>query len=187
MRLFAAVRPSPGFLDALRELQEKLRAAGAAGRWREPDGLHLTLAFIGEWPEDVTEVLPAVREPFPVTLSELGIFPKANVLWAGTAPSEQLDRLAEQVRRNLAERGIPFDGRDFRPHITLARKPVLPEGLSLSAIRVPPASMTVDRVYLYRSDRGPDGMVYTVIGSSAVFPEAGCGQKKAEEDGGTEP
>ena len=80
MRLFTAIQPSPGFRAALEDLQQRLREAGVTGRYREPDGLHLTLAFIGEWPEDITELLPAVRKPFSVTLSHLGIFPEANVL-----------------------------------------------------------------------------------------------------------
>ena len=167
MRLFTAIQPSPGFRAALEDLQQRLREAGVTGRYREPDGLHLTLAFIGEWPEDITELLPAVRKPFSVTLSHLGIFPEANVLWAGVEPCEELDLLAKQVRHCLADAGIPFDRKSFSPHITLARKPFVPEKVILSEIPVPRVSMIVNDVCLYRSDRGKDGMVYTVIGSSS--------------------
>ena len=167
MRLFTAIQLSPGFRAALEDLQQRLREAGVTGRYREPDGLHLTLAFIGEWPEDITELLPAVRKPFSVTLSHLGIFPEANVLWAGVEPCEELDLLAKQVRHCLADAGIPFDRKSFSPHITLARKPFVPEKVILSEVPVPRVSMIVDDVCLYRSDRGKDGMVYTVIGSSS--------------------
>ncbi len=167
MRLFTAVEPSPGFLAALTDLQKRLREAGVTGRFRDPSGLHMTLAFIGEWPEDVTEILPVVQKPFSITLSHLGIFPEANVLWAGIRPSEELDHLAGQVRRNLAEKGIPFDRKRFNPHITLARKPFVPEKVILSEIGVPAVSMIVDDVCLYRSDRGKNGMAYTVIGRSS--------------------
>ena len=167
MRLFTAIQPSPGFRAALTDLQERLQEAGVTGKYREPDGLHLTLAFIGEWPEDVTELLPAVQKPFSITLSYLGIFPEANVLWAGIEPCEELDRLAKQVRHSLADAGVPFDRKIFNPHITLARKPFVPEKTVLSEISVPKVSMIVDDVCLYRSDRGKSGMVYTVIGSSS--------------------
>ena len=167
MRLFTAIQPSPGFRAALEDLQQRLREAGVTGRYREPDGLHLTLAFIGEWPEDITELLPVVQKPFCVTLSHLGIFPEANVLWAGVEPCEELDLLAKQVRHRLADAGIPFDRKSFSPHITLARKPFVPEKVILSEIPVPRVSMIVNDVCLYRSDRGKDGMVYTVIGSSS--------------------
>ena len=171
MRLFTAIEPSPGFRTALTDLQERLREAGVTGRYRDPDGLHLTLAFIGEWPEDVTELLPAVQKPFSITLSHLGIFPEANVLWAGIEPSEELERLAKQVRHCLADAGIPFDRKSFNPHITLARKPFVPEKTVLSEIPVPRVSMIVDDVCLYRSDRGKGGMVYTVIGNSSENAE----------------
>lgn len=167
MRLFVAVEPSPGFLAVLTDLQERLREAGVTGKFRDPSGLHLTLAYIGEWPEDVTGILPVVRKPFSITLSHLGIFPEANVLWAGIRPCEELEHLAGQVRRNLANEGIPFDRKRFNPHITLARKPFVPERVILSEIGVPAVSMIVDDVCLYRSDRGKNGMVYTVIGKSS--------------------
>ena len=171
MRLFTAIQPSPGFRAALEDLQQRLREAGVTGRYREPNGLHLTLAFIGEWPEDITELLPVVQKPFSVTLSHLGIFPEANVLWAGVEPCEELDLLAKQVRHRLADAGIPFDRKSFSPHITLARKPFVPEKVIRTEIPVPRVSMIVYDVCLYRSDRGKDGMVYTVIGSSSENAE----------------
>ena len=171
MRLFTAIQPSPGVRAALEDLQERLQDAGVTGKYREPDGLHLTLAFIGEWPEDVTELLPAVQKPFSIILSHLGIFPEANVLWAGIEPCEELDQLAKKVRHSLADAGVPFDRKSFNPHITLARKPFVPEKTVRSEIKVPKVSMIVDDVCLYRSDRGKNGMVYTVIGSSSENAE----------------
>ena len=88
------------------------------------------------------------------------------MLWAGVKPSEALDALAEQVRSKLDEAGIPFDHRPFYPHITLARKPVVPERVDLEEITVPPAVMTVREVCLYKSEHGENGMEYTVIGRS---------------------
>ena len=166
MRLFAAIQPSDDFRNALSALQDRLRDAGVTGRFQEPSNLHLTLAFIGEWPDNISELLPAVQKPFPITLSHLGVFPEARVLWAGVEPSEELDDLAKRVKHNLTEAGIPFDPKSFNPHITLIRKPVVPQDIDLSGIAVPPASMEVHEVCLYRSDHKKDGMVYTVIGNS---------------------
>lgn len=164
MRLFAGIRPSDEFRTALAVLQDRLRAAEITGQYLEPSNLHMTLAFIGEWPEDVTKILPPVEQPFAITLAPPGIFQKAKVLWAGIETSEELNCLAQQVRGRLAEEGIPFDPKGFNPHITLVRKPVIPEGVELSGMEVPKASMTVDEVCLYRSERGENGMEYTVIG-----------------------
>ena len=173
MRLFIALRPSPAFRDALATLQERLRASGAAGRWLAPENLHLTLAFIGEWqdPETVLSLLPPVKKAFSIALSHLGFFPKADVLWAGTRPNDKLDALAACVRDRLTEGGVRFDPRPFVPHITLARKPKLPEGMDLSLFPVPPAEMTVRELCLYKSERGENGMMYTVIGSTRTDEE----------------
>ena len=166
MRIFIALQPALAFRDALALLQDHLRAAGVTGRYLIPSNLHLTLAFIGMWPEDITGLLPSVQQPFPITLSHLGIFPAAKVLWAGVEPSDALNSLARQVRKALSEAEIPFDQQDFNPHITLVRKPAVPENLILSEIHVPKATMIVKDVCLYRSDHGEQGMAYTVISRS---------------------
>lgn len=166
MRIFAAIRPTDTFRAALSALQDNLRAAGVTGRYLDPSGLHMTLAFIGNWPDNISDLLPEVAEPFSVKLSHPGVFPAAKVLWAGVKPSPALYRLAAEVQGILKTSSIPFDPKPFNPHITLVRKPAVPAGLDLSAIMVPSASMDVKEVCLYRSDRGEDGMIYTVIGSS---------------------
>ena len=166
MRIFIALQPAPAFLDALASLQDRLRVAGVNGRYLTLSNLHLTLAFIGMWPESISGLLPLVEQPFPITLSHLGIFPAAKVLWAGVEPSDDLNRLAQQVRNVLSEAEIPFDQQDFNPHFTLVRKPAVPEHVLLSEIEMPQATMIVKDVCLYRSDHGEYGMEYTVIGRS---------------------
>lgn len=172
MRLFVGLRPSEEFRAALSMLQSQLQSAGVAARYLDPSNLHLTLAFIGEWPENVSAILPPVEWPFTLTLSSIGLFPEAKVIWAGVQKSAALDHLAQQVREKLTAAGIPFDPKPFVPHITLGRKPVVPESVNLSGIMIPPADMTVEDAFLYRSDRGENGMVYSVIGSSSEKGEA---------------
>ena len=84
--------------------------------------------------------------------------------------SEALEILAADVRRVLSDAGIPFDRKNFNPHITLLRKPHIPEQAHFTEIEVPPAVMTVRDVCLYRSDRTERGMAYTVIGRSKASP-----------------
>ena len=165
MRLFVGLRPSGEFRTALTVLQSRLQNAGVTARYYDPSNLHMTLAFIGEWTENVSGVLPAVEQSFQIKLSHPGVFPEARVIWAGVEDSDGLKRLADQVRNNLSEAGIPFDPKPFVPHITLGRKPVIPTGVELPKIAVPPAAMMVRNIFLYRSDRGENGTVYSVIGS----------------------
>ena len=133
-RLFAGLEPSSDFRDALSLLQDRLRAKGVTGRWLDPSNLHMTLAFIGAWPEDVTEHLPSIAVPFRITLAGPGIFSGAKVLWAGVEPSRELDTLAEQVRKKFDLAGILYDRQPFFPHITLARKPFVPDSVRMSAV-----------------------------------------------------
>ena len=108
-----------------------------------------------------------MEQPFTLTLSGVGLFPEAKVIWAGIQKSPALDQLAQQIREKLTAADIPFDPKPFVPHITLGRKPVVPESVDLSGIMIPPADMTVKDIFLYRSERGKNGMVYSVIGSSS--------------------
>ena len=170
MRLFVGLRPSEAFHRVLAELQTQLQNAGIAAKYLDPSNLHMTLAFIGEWPENIADILPSVEQPFSITLSHIGLFREATVIWAGVEESEPLNQLADSVRNNLSAAGIPFDPKPFVPHITLGRKPIVPAAFDLSEIVIPSAEMTVSDVFLYRSDRGENGMVYSVIGS---VPEKG--------------
>ena len=115
----------------------------------------------------IVGILPSVEQPFSITLSHIGLFREAKVIWAGVEASEPLNQLAECVRNNLSAAGVPFDPKPFTPHITLGRKPIVPVAFDLSEIVIPAAEMTVSDVFLYRSDRDENGMAYSVIGSAS--------------------
>ena len=163
MRLFLAVNFREELSAALEETQALLKRRGLRGRYAPPENLHLTLAFLGEYPDPdrVLEVMDTVDfTPFPLFLEGFGRF--GDLWWAGLAKSEPLNALVRRLRRALAENGIPFDRKRFSPHITLVRKGVF-DGKP-PAVEVPRAEMTVDRFSLMRSDRGKRGMIYTELG-----------------------
>ena len=163
MRLFIAIDLSGGMKAALTGLQADLRRQGVGGTYTRPENLHLTLAFLGEAgdPEPVLDVLRAVPfRPFPLALEGFGRF--GSLYWAGTAPSEPLAAYVRRLRRALAEGGIPIDRKRFSPHITLLRR--AEERNGPPRLSVPPAGMEVERISLFRSDRGKNGMLYTELG-----------------------
>ena len=166
MRLFVGIQPTEAFLNALCLLQDRLLEAGVSGRYIDRHDPHMTLAFIGEWPENISEILPDVRKPFKIALSHLAVFPGSDVLCARTQPCEALDNTARSVRHSLSDACIPFDRKAFSPHITLVRKPRLPDHADLTGIEMPHVAMTVRTIALYRSDSEKSGMKYTVIGTS---------------------
>ena len=162
MRLFVAIQLSDGMKDALIEAQNALYDRGARGNFTPEENMHLTLAFIGDYPaaEPVLDALSDVSfAPFALSLEGLGCF--GDLWWAGLRACAPLEALARRVRRALAEAEIPFDRKRFSPHITLLRKAA--GKLPGAALR--PASMTVRRVSLMRSDRGKNGMIYTELGA----------------------
>ena len=147
---------------ALVEAQNAMYDRGVRGSFSPEENLHLTLAFIGDYPasEPVLDALSTLRfSPFPLNLDGLGCF--GDLWWAGVKESPALAALARRVRRALAEGEIPFDRKRFAPHITLLRRATK----SAAGLRLSPAGMTVQRVSLMRSDRGRNGMIYTELGS----------------------
>ena len=175
MRLFAAILLSDSMKRALLSLQRKMADRGCRGRFTPEENLHLTLAFIGEYPdaEDVLDVLGGVDfAPFPLTLRGLGCF--GDLWWAGMEDSDALEGLVRKIRHALAEAGIPWDRKRFRPHITLVRKAEGP----LPGLYVPSVTMEAASFSLMRSDRGRRGMVYAEVGEvpavRGAFPDPAC-------------
>ena len=172
MRLFIAIQPDKEFRSALRAVQNELRRQGVEGNYTRVENLHLTLAFIGEYP-DPNAVLEAMEkvsfEPFTLRLAGLGAF--GDLWWAGLEGSGNLEALARQLRRTLAEAAIPFDRKSFRPHVTLIRQARYRNDPRLDSIAVPQARMTVERISLMLSTRGKNGMIYTELGGVPAASE----------------
>ena len=161
MRLFIAVNLSPEMKNALTDAQRMMYDRGVRGRFTPEENLHLTLAFIGEYPsaDAVMDALASVTfTPFELRLDGVGRF--GDLWWAGLRESAALTAVVRRVRRALAEHAIPFDRKRFTPHITLLRK----ASRDAASIQIAPAAMTVRAVSLMSSRRGRSGMIYTEVG-----------------------
>ncbi len=166
MRLFIAIRFDENMLRALKNTEQRLKDKGLKGRYQSEENLHLTLAFIGEYadPEEVLEVMEEVPgEPFSLRLEGYGNF--RDVVWAGFSKCDELHRYVKRLRHALSEAGIPFDQKNFFPHVTLVRRAELSDGHVLPGIMVPMTTMKAEHISLMRSDRGKNGMHYTEIGT----------------------
>ncbi|MCH7841832.1 MAG: RNA 2',3'-cyclic phosphodiesterase [Chloroflexi bacterium] len=141
VRSFIAIPvPSEG-IEALQEAVKSFEPEiGGSVRWVRPEGIHLTLKFMGDIPpgtvERVLKTLPPVAarfNPFKLSLSGLGVFPNARsprVLWAGLdGELEVLSALQLAIDDALGELGLPKEQRAFSPHLTLGRvRRDVPEG-----------------------------------------------------------
>ena len=54
MRAFIAIELPPEIKQGITKVQEQLRTAGANAGWTRPEGIHLTLKFLGEVEESKT-------------------------------------------------------------------------------------------------------------------------------------
>jgi len=136
IRAFIAVNLPVAILQRVVELQKDLRAraqqAGLKVGWVPPTGMHVTLKFLAEIPEEsvwaVRDVLRdrlVRRAGFTARVGGAGAFPsreRPRVLWLGVdGPSDELVRLAGDVESWLEELGFAREKRAFHPHLTLGR------------------------------------------------------------------
>ncbi|MEK7754776.1 MAG: RNA 2',3'-cyclic phosphodiesterase [Acidobacteriota bacterium] len=180
MRLFCGLDLAPDVTRALGELVGQLRPA-ARINWIPVENLHLTTKFIGEWPagriEEITRALTPLgtRAPFRIEIRGLGWFPNPHsprIFWAGVKAPPDLAELARATDAALGNIGVPPEARPFSPHLTLARiKSPVPLSDMLGRIAglesTDFGSFAAGAFYLYRSERGPGGSVYTKL---AEFP-----------------
>lgn len=164
MRLFVGISPSDEIRKALIKAQHFLSRHGITGSCLTQENLHMTLVFIGEYP-DADPVLDAMEaasfDPFPITYSHIGTF-RESIVWGGIDKSESVESLSKRLRYELAKAEIPFDNSGFVPHFTLVRHADFSKGIP--PVGITPVSMTVQEITLFRSDRGKNGMLYTPVG-----------------------
>ena len=184
MRLFVAIELPAELRRLLEERSNTLSSLIHSDiiRWVRPEGIHLTLKFLGdvssEKLEAVKEVISTVGphfSPFEYSVGGLGCFPnmrRLRVLWVGVEErSGSLQALQAEIERGYQTLGFEKERRPFHPHLTLgrvrrgARHPehqtiadtiASVEQLSLGEYRA-------EDICLYRSELKPTGAVYTIL------------------------
>lgn len=186
VRLFVACEVPDDVKESIGEVIENLRSrSGSAVRWIRPEGVHVTLKFLGEVP---TKKLPAVKlaiqeavvghSPFELEFSNIGTFggrEGLRIMWVGIAGDVlRLEALVRAVNAALAVVGFEPERRPFRPHLTLGR--VRDEistrnraeiEVAVGKVSVPPVSWRTAQVSLMRSRLTAQGATYEVL---ATFP-----------------
>lgn len=134
MRVFAALIPPEHVIEDLDEFLSPRRDAREAGdlSWSRPASWHITLAFMEQArPDAVESFIDALADgavdsdPPLLQVRGGGAFPmveRAKVLYAGVPDlTGALARLSERTRNAASVSGCSPDGREFQPHLTLAR------------------------------------------------------------------
>ncbi|OGN91262.1 MAG: 2'-5' RNA ligase [Chloroflexi bacterium RBG_13_50_10] len=145
-----------------------------------PEGIHLTLKFLGNIsPQKVAEITGVMEQasqgvsPFQLEISELGGFPnlrQPRVLWVGIKGElSKLIAWQQRIDNGLVPLGFAKEARPFTPHLTLAR---LREGCSPQdkrdigelVVKTPVEvnyKVNVNSLNLMRSQLLPGGAVYS--------------------------
>jgi RNA 2',3'-cyclic 3'-phosphodiesterase len=134
MRFFIALEIPETSKDDLLRVQKRIQKLIPEFKPADLDKLHLTIAFVGEQPENLKDSLVKVLQdaaqgipPFTVTPAYLDGFPhlhKARVLWIGVKGDiDKLFLLRHRVKDGLVQLKLNVDERRFIPHIALGKIP----------------------------------------------------------------
>jgi 2'-5' RNA ligase len=169
LRLFVALGLPPAAVDALAAFARECERDGLRPVPRA--SLHVTMAFLGERPDEEVEAIAAALPAGParveMALGEPAWLPprRPRVLAVDLDdPDGACARLQSAVSASLAELGVfTPEKRAFRPHVTVARVrkgarvderlPALPDPMTFAA-----AALT-----LYRSRLSPKGASYHAL------------------------
>ena len=165
-RLFFALWPD----DETRGAFARLASTGLApanGRLIAPSNLHLTLEFLGNLEAELRERVELAADTlsapaFELEFQRLGYWPRPRVLWSAPERTpEALTGLVTMLRRALVACGHKPESREFRAHVTLARKVRGPvrETAHVSV------RWSVYDIHLVASERLPQGARYRPIKS----------------------
>ena len=180
MRLFIALDIPAEIRARLVEFMERARPYASDARWARPEGLHVTLKFVGEVKDDklakIKSALTSVKTaPFDVNFAGAGFFPGAKsprVFWIGVDGGQALPQLASTIEEATLAAGVPKEDRAYSPHLTLARSGSGPGAHHLLKPLAPflerepePrfGTMTAREFWLYRSELQRGGAKYTKL------------------------
>jgi 2'-5' RNA ligase len=160
-RLFLALWPDPAVRDQLRawrDLWDWPRGAAPVNT----DKLHLTLHFLGNQP---SESLPALLDglavpfsPFRLQLGVAELWHNGIAVLSPLSPPQALLDLHAALAAALPRVGLQPEARDYRPHVTMARR--------ARGAEVPQSGPAIDWQvdhYALVESRPGDGGGYTVL------------------------
>ncbi len=182
-RTFIALELNAAVLRHLSEVIRQMALALPGLRWVDPEGIHLTLAFLGELTdEQLSSAMQATMASaqtiptFDYRLSHVGVFGsrrQPRVIWAGIEePSGTLSRFHRVLNSELEQRGFEVDTRPFSPHLTLARIKAPLKAEEVEALQhflddkkrfAASPTYRVSQVYVMKSELSRAGAIYTCL------------------------
>lgn len=185
MRLFVALDFPDAIREAIRDLMASLKPLCKDARWVRPEGMHVTLKFIGHVADEkfdsIVAALSAVRLNAPIEMSfrGVGFFPndrRPRVCWCGIEASPNLAKLAKDIERAFVPLEIEAENREYVPHLTLARldstrgiEKLLAAASELKSLDL--GSTRETEFHLFQSELKRSGAEYSKLKSFAFVKE----------------
>ena len=178
-RSFIAVELSKDIAGGVRRIQEGLRDCTTGVSWVRPEGIHLTLKFLGDVDPGRVEGIASTIEAsvkaigsFFIGIRGCGGFPNPRnprVIWIGVDdPGGELKELQAKVEQGMEEMGFAREGRTYTPHLTIGRlRSGKGKGDVAQALEATKecdlGTMAVREICLFRSQLKPTGAEYTKL------------------------
>jgi 2'-5' RNA ligase len=179
LRAFVAFSISDALRKRLGEIQTKIGQNMPHLRASKPQGIHITLSFLGDITQnqvykigEAMEAVCAKHEPMDFLCRKVGGFPdmeKPRVLWAGMdGDTDKMQAFHKDLTQVLKSIGMATENQPFTPHLTLFR---LKQQKQMGALRKRIKSLSqesfgpihCDTLILYRSNLAPEGATYTKL------------------------
>ncbi len=169
-RLFLALWPESDVRDRLAALIPQILRA-RDGRAVKRENLHATLLYLGPTESSARDCVERMASrldghAFSLMLDRVEHRPKQGIVWAAAAVPEPLAALVAGLRRVLLDCGLQPENREYRVHVTLARK--VRRAVNIGAIE--PITWHIDRFVLVESKTYPSGASYQIMRSWSLAP-----------------
>jgi 2'-5' RNA ligase len=166
--------------DLAKDLAGRVDVRKGDVKWVEPEGMHLTLKFLGEVPDNqiadvcnITKDVAARHPAFDFEVKQVGSFGgrSARVLWVGAGlDCPELLQLQHDLEEQLAQAGWPEEPRQFSGHLTLCRIRNSKAGEKLAKLAeqykdFDVGTVRAGAVCVYESQLRPEGPLYTRLGN----------------------
>ncbi len=180
IRCFIALHVPEEIVTGISQYIQELKKLTTGVKWIRPEGIHLTLKFLGEIESSRVEAiqsrLPEISEavaPFSLHVSGAGCFPGRNrprVFWLGLEQCESnpLSEIQALIENILEPLGFERESRRFSPHLTLGRVKHPGNFINIYSFfdkhPFPKRNINVTEFFFIRSELKSSGAEYSVIG-----------------------
>lgn len=169
MRLFISIDLPAALQQQISNLRQHVAQPGlkptTAGQ------LHITLAFLGEQPDNMRERVEQVLDTLEVPTLTLHCTQVAafhsGIIYLRVTPDPALMALQKRLCQRLHQAGVQMETRRYTPHITLFRCKGDPDAVLLEQLNAlftaQPLSFALDAIWLKQSRLTQQGAEHTTL------------------------